>query len=77
MQFKNEFEWTETTEMGIVSVFVEESAANWYVTIKPRLFELPITRGWKVSKKQAKNEHEAFSAVFAEWRERNKNWTKF
>lgn len=77
MKILREYEFQYNTEKGLVDVYVTESATNWYVTIKPVNYALPICLDWKVSKKESKNESEAFERIWADVKKRHANMKKF
>lgn len=74
MQIITEKEFARDFPMGFARVYVEESRTNYYVTIHPFQYALPVTLSWKVSKRQAKTMQDAIDIIYADYESRNGGW---
>lgn len=74
MQIINEKEFSCVFGMGTAKVYVEESKTNYYISIQPHKYAMPVVVEEKVSKKQAKNMQAAIDVVYKEYESKNAGW---
>lgn len=67
-----------TRDEGPARYSVVESKTNYYVTIHPVGWELPVVGNWKISKRQCSNMLDACTKIYNEWKAgHGKNIKKF
>lgn len=74
MQIINEKEFSCVFGMGTAKVYVEESETNYYVSIQPHKYAMPVVVEEKVSKKQAKDMQAAIDVIYKEYESKNAGW---
>lgn len=57
-----------TREEGRARYTIVESATNYYVTIHPIGWALPVADNWKISKRKCANMLDACTKIYNEWK---------